>query len=223
MTSSSTTTASRPRPFWPGLVSSRSGGRAGSAVPSGSSMLKVAPSPGFERASTRWPSRFAMRRTMAKPRPRPWLRSRARLPTWWNSSKIRSRWSGGMPMPVSSTSMRSRSLDPAAGEPDVSGHGIAHGVLDQVPEHASEQRPVAAHPVRAGFDPPVQTLGRCYRSVAGGDLIQYRGDREFGDFRRLPCRHPASTRQADCRATPSAHPAQPPGASGPARLAAPWT
>ena len=74
-------------------------------------------------------------------------------------------------------------LDPAAGEPDVSGLGIAHGVLDQVPEHASEQRPVAAHPVRAGFDAPVQTLGRCYRSVADGDLIQYRGDREFGDFR----------------------------------------
>ena len=108
-------------------------------------------------------------------------------------------------MPVSSTSMRRRSLDPAADDPDVAGYRVAQGVLDQVPEHAPEQRPVAAHPVRAGFDPPAQTLGRCYRSVAGGDLVQYLGDREVGDLRRhhagIQLRHVKQTVQQRLQST----------------------
>ena len=46
--------------------------------------------------------------TIVSPRPSPWLRSRSGLPTWWNSSQIRSMCSGGMPIPVSAD------LDPDA-------------------------------------------------------------------------------------------------------------
>ena len=63
---------------------------------------------------------------------------------------------------------------PAADNPDVAGYRVAQSVLDQIPEHAPEQRPVAAHPVGAGFDPPAQALGRGYRCVAGGDLVEHR-------------------------------------------------
>ena len=74
-------------------------------------------------------------------------------------------------------------LNPAADDPDVSGLGIAHRILDQVPEHASEQRHIAANPIGAGFDLPAQSLGRGDRGVAGGDLVKHRGDREVGDLR----------------------------------------
>ena len=43
------------------------------------SMAKTEPLPGRERTRTRWPSRFARRCTMDRPRPRPRLRSRAAL------------------------------------------------------------------------------------------------------------------------------------------------
>ena len=46
---------------------------------SGTSTAKTEPLPGRDRTSTAWPSRSARRSTMARPRPRPLLRSRAGL------------------------------------------------------------------------------------------------------------------------------------------------
>src|SRR3954469_19013538 len=40
-------------------------------------------------------------------------------------------------------------LSPAADDSDVPGFGVAHSVLDQVPEHASEQHHIATHPFLA--------------------------------------------------------------------------
>ena len=73
----------------------------GSARPS--RRLKQLPRPGTERSASGWSSRSTSRRTMARPRPRPWLRSRSGLCSCtnsWNTSACRS---GGMPMPVSQT------------------------------------------------------------------------------------------------------------------------
>ena len=79
------------------------------AVARGSSMRKQLPPCRRERSSTRPPSSVASRDTMARPRPKPLRWSRSGLPTWKNSSKTRGWCTGAMPMPLSRTSMRTRS------------------------------------------------------------------------------------------------------------------
>src|SRR3954451_7483711 len=57
-------------------------------------------------------------------------------------------------------------LNPAASDQDVAGYGITQAILDQVPEHASEQRYIAANFIGAGVDLPAQPLGRGDRGLA---------------------------------------------------------
>ena len=77
----------------------------GCMAASGTVMVNSEPEPTTEWTSTGWSSRWAKRRTMARPRPRPCLRSRSAFPIWTNSAKISSMWSPGMPMPVSTTAI----------------------------------------------------------------------------------------------------------------------
>ena len=87
-----------------------------------------------------------MRRTIARPRPRPW-RPIARLVAHLvelleNAVELLGRNADAGILDLDAQPV----LNPAADDPDVSGLGIAHRILDQVPEHASEQRHIAAHP-----------------------------------------------------------------------------
>src|SRR5262245_16127292 len=88
---------------YPGSVDARRSGPW-----SGSTRVKVDPSPSALSAVTSPPSIRARRREMVRPSPVP---RRARVlveSAWWNSSKILSSSSTGIPTPVSETSTRRR-------------------------------------------------------------------------------------------------------------------
>ncbi len=132
---------------------------------------RLAPPAGDPATRQRPPVVRTIASAMARPRPAPPVESVAR----WNRSKIRARWSSGMPGPASSTVSRTRPpssvdrhVDPAPGR------GVLAGVVEKDAEQPVEPLGWHVHDVGArvrpepelelaglGDDPePVHGLGR---------------------------------------------------------------
>ena len=98
--------------------------------------------------------------------------------TWKNSSKMRARCSGAMPIPVSTTSMTTTASAAAGADDDTAGARVANRVRNQVAQDARQQRRIAVDgEARAhGREPQALRLG--LRRELLCDLAEQRPERD---------------------------------------------